>query len=608
MLYPKDSLTRNLKSLSGIWNFKVDLDNEGLDQEWYIKPLAHPVPMPVPSSYNDITTNPQIRDHIGQVWYETLFYVQESWQSKDVLIRFGAVSHRAKVWVNGKEVVENKGGFLPFEAVANDCLEQGKPNRLTVLVDNILDHTTLPPGEVKEVREDTPENNLRVYGAQFDSSVLPLGFATQEYHHDFFNYAGIHRPVYLVARNRTHLEDLAIRTDVEGDVGIVEYEATIEGGFASVEVVLLDEDGEEVSRSTDSSGRLKVDNPTLWQPLNAYLYSLDIRIFDAEGSLLDHYVQMVGIRTIEVKGDQFLVNGEPFYFKGFGKHEDMDIKGKGFDDAAMIRDYNLMQWIGANSFRTAHYPYAEETLDMADRLGIVVIDESPAVGLRFLHGDKEFFDKDRNLEPLLEHHLDVMEKLIKRDKNHPCVVMWSVANEPASFEDGSVDYFTKVVQRTRELDPHRPLTIVSCSKPQDCKVSHLIDVLCVNYYFSWYTTPGRLDVLEHQLELTLEKWHELYPKPIIMAEYGADTIAGFHSTPSSMFTEEYQCEWLDLNHRVFDRLGFVVGEHVWNFADFATKQECSRVFGNRKGVFTRQRQPKAAAHLLKRRWDNAEQT
>ena len=222
-----------------------------------------------------------------------------------------------------------------------------------------------------------------------------------------------------------------------------------------------------------------------------------------------------------------------------------------------------------------------------------MIDESPAVGLK-----SDAFDS----KPLLNHHLDVMEKLIKRDKNHPSVVMWSLANEPYDYEDSSADYFAEVARHTRELDPDRPITIVSCSKPQLCKIADLIDIICVNYYFSWYTTPGRLDVLEHQLEHVLTKWNELYGKPIIMAEYGAGAVVGFHSTPPAMFTEEYQKELLNHHHNVFDKLDFVIGEHPWNFADFATRQNCIRVFGNRKGAFTRQRQPKAAAHLLRERW------
>nr|WP_211205045.1 glycoside hydrolase family 2 TIM barrel-domain containing protein [Halobacteroides halobius] len=110
--------------------------------------------------------------------------------------------------------------------------------------------------------------------------------------------------------------------------------------------------------------------------------------------------------------------------------------------------------------------------------------------------------------------------------------------------------------------------------------------------------------MELQAEKELRNWREHFKKPLIMSEYGADTIAGFHQDPPVMFSEEYQCELLKRYHNIFDKLDFVIGEHVWNFADFATKQGVTRVLGNKKGVFTRQRQPKSAAHLLKERWNN----
>ncbi len=104
------------------------------------------------------------------------------------------------------------------------------------------------------------------------------------------------------------------------------------------------------------------------------------------------------------------------------------------------------------------------------------------------------------------------------------------------------------------------------------------------------------------MEKVLREFHEKFKKPVMMTEYGADTIAGFHQDPPVMFTEEYQCQMFEHYHNVFDKLDFFVGEHVWNFADFMTRQDVTRVVGNKKGVFTRQRQPKMAAHLLRRRW------
>ena len=129
------------------------------------------------------------------------------------------------------------------------------------------------------------------------------------------------------------------------------------------------------------------------------------------------------------------------------------------------------------------------------------------------------------------------------------------------------------------------------------------DVLMLNRYYGWYVNTGDLAAAEKAWQAELEAW-ATEGKPIIITEYGADTVAGLHSVAPVPWTEEYQVEYLEMNHRVFDRVDAVVGEHVWNFADFATQQGVRRVDGNKKGVFTRQRQPKAAAHLLRERWTN----
>ena len=121
----------------------------------------------------------------------------------------------------------------------------------------------------------------------------------------------------------------------------------------------------------------------------------------------DFYEETFGIRSIEVGEKDFRINGESFYFRGFGKHEDSDMHGKGLDEALNIRDFNLLKWIGANSFRTSHYPYSEELMMLADREGFVLIDEVPAVGMCFW-GEKEVFGSKRVNEKTLAHHQDML--------------------------------------------------------------------------------------------------------------------------------------------------------------------------------------------------------
>ena len=164
-------------------------------------------------------------------------------------------------------------------------------------------------------------------------------------------------------------------------------------------------------------------------------------------------------------------------------------------------------------------------------------------------------------------------------------------------------YFAPLLDLTRELDPSRPVGVVNMFlAPADrCRVSDLCDLVMINRYHGWYVDTGDLAAAEIKLEAELRAWAAL-GKPVIVTEYGADALAGLHAVGDVPWTEDYQAAVLEMSHRVFDRVDAVVGEHVWNFADFATSLGVTRVDGNKKGVFTRDRRPKAAAHALRRRW------
>ena len=139
--------------------------------------------------------------------------------------------------------------------------------------------------------------------------------------------------------------------------------------------------GARSRRARAPAGTLSVADVHLWAPGHGYLYDLEVQLVDDTDVVLDSYHQSVGIRTVEVRGTEFLINGDPFYFKGFGMHEDHSTIGKAHSPAHVVQDFELLDWIGANSFRTSHYPYSEDVLDYADRHGIVIIDETAAVGL-----------------------------------------------------------------------------------------------------------------------------------------------------------------------------------------------------------------------------------
>ncbi len=233
----------------------------------------------------------------------------------------------------------------------------------------------------------------------------------------------------------------------------------------------------------------------------AYLYTLEIDL-RRSGVLADRYSAPVGIRTMEIRGTQILVNGSPIYLKGFGKHEDFMLLGRAFNGAVTKRDFECLKWTGANCFRTSHYPYAEEWCRMADEEGFLIIDEAPAVGMMrsfanfALAGaggaNKGFFAGD-HVPELQKHHIEQVETMILRDKNHPCVFAWSLFNEPETTSAETQAYFKAVFAAARAVDPqHRPMTgaLEKTSSPEADRCYALCDFICLNRYCGWYFRRG----------------------------------------------------------------------------------------------------------------------
>ncbi len=592
MLRPQDNGVRECKSLDGMWAFTPDGGGAGRRDEWWRAPLPPGRTVPVPASYNDLFVDRDLHDLVGDVWYQRSLFVPAGWAGQRVVLRFDSATHRASVWVDDELVVEHEGGYTPFEADLSHLVVPGRELRLTVAVNNELTFQSIPPGVVQEAADGT---------------------RIQRYYHDFFNYAGLHRSVWLSVTPTTHIDDLTVTTDLDGTTGVVRCRTDVAasaGPAPTVRLTLRDADATVVAEGAGVDAELRVDAANLWQPGKGYLHELTVELVDGD-SIVDRFVQPVGIRTVRVEGTQFLINGEPFYFRGFGMHEDHLARGKGHDNASMIHDFALLDWIGANSFRTSHYPYAEEILDEADRRGIVVIDETAAVGVNlgigggfYMGGERKTFSPDTVNDATQAVHRQAILELVARDKNHPCVVLWSIANEPESHTDESVAYFEPLFAATREADPSRPVGFVNVMlAPYDkCKLTQFADVVMLNRYYGWYFDTGDLVAAERGLEAELNAWAETHHKPILLTEYGADTIHGFSSVSGAVWSEDYQVAFLDTYHRVFDRIDAVVGEHVWNFADFETTASFLRVGGNKKGVFTRDRAPKAAAHSLRTRW------
>ena len=214
------------------------------------------------------------------------------------------------------------------------------------------------------------------------------------------------------------------------------------------------------------------------------------------------------------------------------------------------------------------------------------------------------FSEDTINAATREVHRQAIEELIARDKNHPCVVLWSIANEPESDTPASRAYFEPLAAEARRLDPTRPVGFVNVMlAPVDKDVcSDLFDVLMLNRYYGWYVNTGDLAGAERDLEAELRAWAEKHGKPIIITEYGADTVAGLHSVDAGA-----------VDGGVPDRAAGDVAPGLRprrrrrRRADLELRRLRHRaghlrVDGNKKGVFTRDRRPKGAAQHLRRRW------
>ena len=573
-MYPQSNSARSVRDLSGVWDFRFNAN-----EPW--QPIA------VPASYNDQSPDPEFRRHYGMAYYRTTFTVPEGARR---VLRFDAVTHNAVVRLNGQEIASHRGGFLPFEADITALAQPGETVTLVVEVDNRIGHSSLPVGN---------EGGTAFFGS--DNAGIPAveaGKARQQAqginlpNFDFFNYAGITRPVHLYTTPAAYIRDVTVAADM---TGTLRY--TVDTvGEGSVKVEILDAEGCVVACADGAAGTVQVENARLWQPRpgTPYLYTALVRFGK------DEYRQKFGFRSVEVSGHKFLINGAPFYFKGPCKHEDSAFRGRGYDACVTVTDLKLYEWLNANCLRMSHYPYAEEVYDLCDRLGIVVIDETPAVGI----GAGAACDPYKTF-PLKNYHSAVLKAMIDRDKNHPCVVLWSLGNEPdlEHFPQDAYDYWHPLYELAHQLDPQdRPVTLVCCQNDYTKDITtRTMDIVCINRYYGWYNLSGDMDAACYGLNQELDFWAEQH-KPVMMSEYGADTVAGLHTAGAEMFSEEFQVEFYRRLDAEFDKRPWFVGEFVWNFADYDTVQGPMRVDGNKKGLFTRDRRPKLGMHFLRQRW------
>lgn len=589
-LFPQQNEFRNVQNISGIWKFQKDSLAVGEKENWQ-NGLPKSCDIAVPGSWNEQFTDS--RDYLGLAWYENEVFIPESWKGQKIYIRVGSANYAAKVYVNGWQVGQHEGGHLPFAFNISPDIKWNGLNRISIQIENILKPSRVPTGGL-------------VAGGFFQS------FPAANF--DFFPYAGLNRDVWLYTlQPNANIQDVTLNTGFENTTGSVYVKVNAVGKALGGKVSISGNNQKYESEFELKNGVAEIDvkipEVRLWSPEDPFLYKVEVSIRISK-KVVDMYKLETGVRTFTATDKQLLLNGKPIFLKGFGKHEDFPIFGKGTALPVMIKDYSLLKWVGANSYRTSHYPYDEEYMNMADRNGILIIDEIPAVGLYF-QGDQE------ELKARQVMCKQYIQELIARDKNHPSVVIWSLANEPTppnismtslssndakKVDPQSVALFKELFDLAKELDPGRLRTLVGVmGGPVEWLA--LADVVGINRYWGWYTNPGDIKTGAKMLSAELDALYGKLKKPILITEFGADTYPGMHADQPEMFTEEYQLNFIKAYLEVADSKDFVAGMHVWAFADFKTGQGVIRFGGmNYKGVFTRDRKPKMAAHYLRKRW------
>ena len=575
-LKPQANAHRTVVSLDGFWSFRRDPDGIGEAASWPHGFVAE-AELAVPASWNEQRL--ELMQFFGRGWYATTFIAPGAWSEAGVYLHVGCAQHNARVWLNGRPVGAHRGGSLPFQCELSSSIIAGQPNLLVIEVDATIDPWGLPPGRL-------PGSGLY---EGFNNSNPAVAY-------DFFPYAGLARSVTLqITPRRARLQQITTSTSID----LAEKRAIVSVAVAhsadEPAVVTMELDGETKSFETGDTGdaqlSFQLENVRLWDVGRPEFYRLRITL-SAGDEVIDSYERDLGLREVKVHDDALWLNGRKIFLTGFGKHEDFPVVGRGLVPALVVKDFDLLRWIGANSFRTSHYPYAEEWYEFADRQGVLVIGETPFVGLN-----------DRMYRPdVQERALSILEEMIARDRHHPSVIMWSVANEPTVTTPAGHEFFRALLDRARQLDPSRPVTLVAHMEPENNLALHHADVVCVNKYFGWYEQPGDLAGSSALLGACLDRFRAAFGKPVIFAEFGADAIPGLHTLPAEMFSEEYQAETIAAHYAEARKRPWIVGTHAWAFADFKAAQSITRVIFNHKGVFTRERQPKLAAHTLRRLW------
>jgi len=513
----------------------------------------------VPGDWN--TQAEWLRLYEGVLWYQRHFsYTPEP--GHRAFLHIGAANYRSNAFINGKLVCEHEGGFTPFDCEITDVVKPGE-NDAVILVDNT------------RIADGVP--TLKT---------------------DWYNYGGLTRDVSVITTPASFIDDYelhlnrATRSTIEGYVHV-------EGATGPTPVtVSIPELHMDVHITTGADGRAAITLPTknlsLWSPSNPKLYKLTLTA--GTGPSTDTLTDDIGFRTVETRGSEILLNGEPIFLHGVCIHAEAPFRtGR----ASSQKDVDtLLGWVkelGGNYARLAHYPHDERMTRTADRLGILIWSEVPVYWAEHFE-DEAVFNKSK--QQLTEE--------IRRDRNKASVILWSIANETPSTE-ARTSFLTRSAELVHQLDPTRLVTAALLvhgdlkTKYIDDPLGKALDVIGFNEYIGWYEgKPEDADQTE---------WKISYDKPLIVSEFGAGAKYGLHGPETQRWTEEYQANLYRHQFVMLNKITQLRGMSPWILMDFRSPVRLLPGIQdgfNRKGLISDQGQKKEAFTVLQKAYkDNS---
>ncbi|NLG36424.1 MAG: glycoside hydrolase family 2 protein [Clostridiales bacterium] len=445
---PKDKMpmyfhAKTERMLDGPAAYGYDERHRGRAERWESVDLPHDyIITQRPSRENNNTLG---YFEYRNAWYRKHFRLEESDRERRLTLFFEGVATHATVYVNGCLMARNFCGYTSFEIDITDIARFGADNVVAVYVD-ATDHE---------------------------------GW--------WYEGAGIYRHVWLTKTDRVAVDLWGVYVNPlrqSGGVWQVPVETTVrndgqETETVAVESVIVDASGREIASATGEitvprrdkavlSHTMMVENPALWDTEHPNLYAVRTRILRL-GEPIDEVVTRFGFRTIRFDADQgFFLNDRAVKLKGVCCHQDYGLTGKAMPDRVHRYRLRRLREMGANAYRAAHYPPAEATMDALDELGFLVMDET------------RWFESTRD-------GLDQLAMMLRRDRNHPSVILWSIGNEePLHLNEQGKRIAQTMTAFIKRYDDTRPVTSAVSNKPAEAAAMDVLEVLGVNYNLHTY--------------------------------------------------------------------------------------------------------------------------